>query len=267
MNQPTSGNHSPLTLRFKKLFLALLIPVFLIVLWEASVAFELVPNTLVASPSQVIKEFFTLLVNGKLFIHSAISLYRLAFGFVIGSAFGLALGVIVGVSKLGERLIAPTLQLLAPVPPIAWIPLLIILLGIGEASKVGLLIVGSALVVYLNTVQGIRSTDEKLIDIARVYKKSATQLISKVLLPSATPYIFTGLRLALGLSWILLIAAEVIASSRGLGWLIWDARNFSRPDDMIVGMIAIGFLGAVSDAVLVAIEKRFTSWRRVFSGR
>jgi len=166
-----------------------------------------------------------------------------------------------------ERLIAPTIQFLAPIPPIAWIPLLIILLGIGEASKIGLIIIASFVVVYLNTVQGIRSTDQKLVDVAHVLRKSNKELIKKVLLPSATPHIFTGMRIALGLSWILLIAAEVIASSKGLGWLIWDSRNFSRPDDLFVGIIMIGILGKLSDMALVAIEKELTKWRTVFQGK
>lgn len=253
--------------RAKNLLLALTIPLLLLLLWEWSVTAGWLPNTLIASPSQVVVDFVELLLNGKIIIHSLASLYRLIFGLIFGIILGLLTGTIVGVSKLGERLIAPTLSLLAPIPPIAWIPLLIILLGIGEVSKIALIIIASALVVHLNTVQGIRSTDEKLIDIARVYRKSNFQLITKVLLPAATPQIFTGLRLALGLSWILLVAAEVIASSRGLGWLIWDARNFSRPDDMFVGIIVIGILGKLSDMVLVAIERRFTVWRRVFSGK
>jgi sulfonate transport system permease protein len=191
----------------------------------------------------------------------------LILGFTIGTLIGLVLGVMVGTSKFAERLFAPTIQFLAPIPPIAWIPLLIILIGIGEASKIGLIIIASFVVVYLNTVQGIRSTDQKLVDVAHVLRKSNKELIKKVLLPSATPHIFTGMRIALGLSWILLIAAEVIASSKGLGWLIWDSRNFSRPDDLFVGIIMIGILGKLSDMVLVAFEKQLTHWRTVFQGK
>lgn len=247
--------------------ISLLLPIGLIALWEWAVISGAVPNTLVASPSQVVVDFFELLFNGKLTVHSLISLYRLLLGFTIGTFLGLIFGVAVGTSKLVEKIVSPTMQFLAPIPPIAWIPLLIILLGIGEASKIGLLIIASFVVVYLNTIQGIRSTDQKLVDVAHVYRKSNRELISKILLPSALPNIFTGMRIALGLSWILLIAAEVIASSKGLGWLIWDARNFSRPDDMIVGMIAIGILGKLSDKILVAIEKELTKWRVVFSGK
>ena len=251
----------------QKIILPLIIPVILLVAWEWSVRSGLLPNTLIASPSQVGRDFFDLAISGELLVHSLVSLYRLVLGFAVGTLIGLSLGVIVGTSKFAEKLFAPTIQFLAPIPPIAWIPLLIILLGIGEASKIGLIIIASFVVVYLNTVQGIRSTDQKLVDVAHVLRKPNKELIKKVLLPSATPHIFTGMRIALGLSWILLIAAEVIASSKGLGWLIWDSRNFSRPDDLFVGIITIGILGKLSDMVLVAIEKELTKWRTVFQGK
>lgn len=251
----------------QKILLPLIIPLVILIVWEWSVRLGVLPNTLIASPSQVLRDFFELAANGKLLIHSLVSLYRLLLGFAIGSLIGLALGVMVGTSKFTERLIAPTIQFLAPIPPIAWIPLLIIILGIGEASKIGLIIIASLIVVYVNTVQGIRSTDQKLVDVAHVLRKSDKELVKKVLLPSATPHIFTGLRVALGLSWILLIAAEVIASSKGLGWLIWDSRNFSRPDDLFVGIITIGILGKLSDVLLLTIEKELTHWRTVFQGK
>lgn len=251
----------------QKNILPLIIPLALLIVWEWSVRSGFLPNTLIASPSQVVRNFFELVVSGKLLVHSLVSLYRLITGFAIGTLIGLALGVMVGTSKFVEKLVAPTIQFFAPIPPIAWIPLLIILLGIGEASKIGLIIIASFVVVYLSTVQGIRSTDQKLVDVAHVLRKSNKELIKKVLLPSATPHIFTGMRVALGLSWILLIAAEVIASSKGLGWLIWDSRNFSRPDDLFVGIIAIGILGKLSDMALVSVEKELTKWRTIFQGK
>ncbi len=251
----------------KNLFLSLIIPMVILVIWELSVSSGWIPNTLIASPSQVFVDFFNLLFSGELFTHSFVSLYRLILGFVIGTLIGVFLGIIVGVSKLGEKLISPTIQIIAPIPVIAWIPLFIIFLGIGDASKIALISLAALIIVYINTVQGIRSTDQKLIELADSYKKSRKELITKILIPSALPQILTGMRVALGLSWILLIASEVIASSSGLGWLIWDSRNFSRPDDMIVGMITIGILGKLSDMFLVSIEKKLTKWRRNFKGK
>ena len=252
---------------FRNLAISLIIPLLIIVIWEFSVRFGFLPNTLIASPFKVVTDFFVLLGNGKLLLHSFFSLYRLFLGFGIGTLIGLVLGIIVGVSKFGEKLISPTLQLLAPIPPIAWIPLLIIIFGIGEASKILLISIAALIVVFVNTVQGIRSTDQKLVEVANSYGKSDKDLITKILIPSAIPQIFTGMRVALGLSWILLIAAEVIVSTNGLGWLIWDARNFSRPDDLIVGMITIGIWGKLSDILLVKIEGKLTKWKRSFRGK
>jgi len=243
------------------------LPILLLGLWEWSIDTHRIPDTILASPSQVSKDFVVFLKTGALFVHSWASLKRLAAGYLIGTILGLTLGAWVGVSKFIQRFISPTIQFLIPIPPIAWIPLLIILLGIGEVSKVALVAVASFFTLFVNTVQGFRSTDQKLVDVANVYKKPTLELIFKVLLPSALPQIFAGLRSALALSWILLIAAEVIASSQGLGWLIWDARNFSRPDDMIVGIITIGILGKLSDSALLALEHRFVRWRNVFAGK
>jgi sulfonate transport system permease protein len=201
---------------------------------------------------------------------------RLFSGFLLGSLLAVILGSLVGLSLTAERMVAPTVQALAPIPPTAWIPLLIILLGIGEASKVALIAIGAFSVVYFSTVQGIRGADQRLVEVAAILEKSRRDLVMYVLLPSAAPSILTGMRVALSLSWILLIAAEMVgakmisASSRiqglGLGWLIYDARNFSRPDDMIAGMIAIGLLGKLTDMAMARVEEVALAWREVFKG-
>jgi len=209
--------------------IGLLVPLLLLVLWEVSVRYGWIPATLIASPSQVFLSFKDFLSNGILLKHSSVSLYRLFLGFSTGSLAGLIVGIGVGLLKFLDKLLSPLFQFLAPIPPIVWIPLFIIFFGIGETSKIVLLSVASFFVLFINTVQGIRSVDKKFIDLANVYQKNNFKLIKDILIPSALPNIFVGLRLALGLSWILLIAAEVMASSKGLGWLIWDSRNFTRP--------------------------------------
>lgn len=244
-----------------------IMPAALLIIWEVAVHIGWWPRTLVASPSQVVLDFIHLAVNGSLPFHAYVSVRRLLTGFLFGAAAGVLCGAIVGLSRLAERVIAPTIQLLAPIPVVAWIPLLIILFGIGELSKTAVITLGTFFIIFFNTVQGVRSTDKKLVEVAYVFNKTPTQLVTGVLLPSALPSIFTGLRVALGLSWILLIVGEVIASSDGLGWLIWDSRNFSRPDDMIVGMISIGILGKASDQALLLAQSRFLRWRHSFQGQ
>lgn len=247
--------------------ISLIIPISTLIVWELSVQLGLLPQTIIAKPSQVILAFSNFLSNGNLIEHIGASLYRLFVGFTLGSLAGLLFGIGVGLSKFLEKLFGPLLQFLAPIPPIVWIPLFIIFFGIGETSKIVLLMVASFFVVFINTVQGIRSVNAEYIEVATIYQKSNFQLIKDVLIPVALPNIFVGLRLALGLSWILLIAAEVVASSKGLGWLIWDSRNFSRPDDMFVGIITIGILGKITDEILIRTERSLTSWRQIFKGK
>lgn len=138
--------------------------------------------------------------------------------------------------------------------------------GIGEGAKIALIALASFLIVFLNTFQGIRAVDIQTVEVAKALKKSHFILFWHVLLPAAMTQIMVGIRVALGIAWILLVAAELIASSGGLGWFLWDARNFSRPDDMIVSMIALGTLGAGSDRLLTLIEKRILFWGRNFNG-
>jgi sulfonate transport system permease protein len=242
------------------------VPLLLLTLWEVAVRATWWPRALIASPVEVVVDFGRLMANGKLAFHAMVSLRRLSAGFLVGTGVGVGLGTLVGLSRPVERALAPTVQLLAPIPVVAWIPLFIILFGIGEASKIAIIAVGTFFVVFFNTVQGIRATDRKLVEVAYVFNKSRAELVMAVLLPSALASILTGLRVALGLSWILLIVAEVIASSEGLGWLIWDSRNFSRADDLIVGMIAVGILGKLSDQGLLAVERRLLRWRQTFEG-
>jgi sulfonate transport system permease protein len=224
----------------------------------------------------VLKDFAKLAWSGEIFSHAWVSIGRVLGGFVLGTILAVALGSLVGLSSIAERMVAPTIQALAPIPPTAWIPLLIILLGIGEMSKLALIAVGTFSVVYVSTVQGIRAVDQKLVEVAMMLEKPRRDLVFYVLLPGAAPNIMTGMRVALGLSWILLIAAEMVAAKMvsastrteglGLGWLIYDARNFSRADDMIVGMIAMGLLGKASDMMMARLERQLFSWRESFKG-
>ncbi len=266
------GPHSPRQPRQKpgrwaNMAASLALPVALIVLWELAVRRGWWPRTLIALPSEVFTDFLRLLGDGELVFHSYVSLRRLLIGFLLGSVLAVSLGAFVGLSRRAERVISPTLRLLAPIPVVAWIPLFIILFGIGEVNKVAIIALGTFFIIFFHTVEGIRGADRKLVEVAYVYNKTSLQLVTGVLLPSALPHILMGLRVALGLSWILLIVAEVIASAEGLGWLIWDSRNFSRADDMIVGMITVGILGKLSDTGVAALQSWLLRWRQGFQGQ
>jgi sulfonate transport system permease protein len=240
------------------------LPLLLLAVWEAAVDFGWVPQSLIAGPIAVTRRFLEMASDGTLARHIGISTERLVLGFGIGTSTGILLGVLVAFRPTAARLFEPTVLSLIPIPPIAWIPLLIVLLGIGEASKVALISIGSFCTLFLQSAYGIRTGDRMLVEMARVLNKSDRALLWRVLFPGALPGILASMRVALALSWTLLIASEVIASSSGLGWLVWNARNFSRPNDMFVGMATVGLLGKLSDWGLVLLEARLTRWRRAF---
>jgi sulfonate transport system permease protein len=263
----TSGHQTAEREIFKSnqsFLLGLIVPAILLLVWELSLRWSLVPSTLVASPLQTLSALWTMSKDGSLITNSYISCQRLLFGFANGCVLGIACGCLVGTNRFASRLLQPTIAVIAPIPAIAWVPLMIMLLGIGEASKIALIAFGTFFVVSLHTSNGIRSTDQAYVELARVLGKNQNELLARVLFPCALPHIFTGMRVAMALSWTLLLVSEIIASSEGLGWLIWDARNFSRPADMFVGMIAVGVLGRLSDLALVSIEKVFTDWRSTY---
>jgi sulfonate transport system permease protein len=205
--------------------------------------------------------------DGAIVHHSLVSLRRLSLGFGAGSLLAVLIGTSVGLSKSFDRVMAPTLSFLAPVPVSAWIPLIIILFGIGEMAKCSVIAVGAFFVVYFGTVSGIRSTDPKLVEVAHVCGKTPIMLVTQVLLPSALASILQAMRGALALGWVLLVIAEVIASTEGLGWLMWDARQYGRADEMIVGVVMAGALGATTDWIASRIQRRVLIWRPAFEGQ
>lgn len=241
--------------------LGIILPIGLILLWNWGVKIEVLPPSLIASPDKVWSKFKTLIGDDVLLHNVRVSLFRLFAGFLLGSFFGIALGILVGVSKLASRIFEPLLLILIPVPPLAWIPLLIIAFGIDQGSKIALLSIGSFCTLFLTTSYSVKATDKNLIELINLYSKEWFVKLFRIILPSSASNIIGSLRVAMALSWTLLMASEMIASSAGLGWFIWDSRNFSRPDDMIVGMISVGILGLFTDRILLWLGKYFSRWK------
>lgn len=241
-----------------------ILPVGLILTWHLAVETGAVPSTLVASPVDSMIRLFELTSDGTIVEHVLASLRRIIIGFTLGSIVGIVIGAIIGTSRAGARLLEPTALTLIPVPAVAWIPLLVVLFGIGESSKVVLVSIGSATTLILATAAGVRGASRDLVEVANLYEKSRFTLFRTVLLPSAVPGIIASARVAMALSWTLLVAAEVIASANGLGWFIWDSRNFARPASMIAGMMVIGALGKLTDTALARLGAHLTRWNRSY---
>jgi sulfonate transport system permease protein len=244
-----------------------IVPLAMLALWELVTRFEAVPGSLIATPTDVVQALVKMLQDHTLLSHSIVSLQRLFGGFALGALPAFCMGMLTGYYRWAERFLTPTVHLLAPVPVTAWIPIVIIIAGIGELSKAVVIAIGAFFPVYYGTFNGIRSADVKFLEVARLYDKTPQQVLRHVLLPSALPHILRSMTTALTLGWILLVVAEVIASSEGLGWLMWYARNFGRPDQLIVGMITTGVLGALTTGIFVAAERHFSRWRPAYQGQ
>jgi sulfonate transport system permease protein len=231
-------------------WLAAVVPLALMLAWFASASHQL------PSPGQVWATGWQLARDGELVRHVAASAGRVLAGFALGAASALVLGTLVGLSRTAEILIDPTLQVLRNVPSLAWVPFLLLWLGIDEAPKIALIAIGAAFPVYLNLVAGIRQTDRALIEVGRVFGMRRPALVLRIVLPSAFPYLLVGLRIAIGQSWLFLVAAELIASTRGLGFLLIDGENTARVDVMVVGVLVLALLGKLSDTALRTAARR-----------
>ncbi|MGI6129682.1 MAG: ABC transporter permease [bacterium] len=233
----------------------LLFPAAVLLVWELVVSLELASTYLLPPPRAVLAALWRLIVEGSLWIHLAASLQRVFVGFGLAFVMGLPLGILVGLSPWGRDVFGGTLSFLQHIPPIAWIPLFILWLGIGEASKNAVIAYAAFFPVFLNTIHGLAMTDPKLVEVGRLYQLSPRALVREIYLPAAFPAIFTGLRLGLGYSWRALAAAELIAAERGLGYVIVEARELSQPELVLGGVLVIGAVGMVLENALARLEK------------
>lgn len=244
-----------------KLLQYLLLPAATVLLWEALCRANLVPVVALPAPTTVAATLWTLCASGQMFLHIGVSLLRVLEGFACATALGLVLGIGVGVSTTFARMTDLMIQITRPIPPIAWIPLAILWFGIGEASKVYIIFLGALFPIIIGAVDGIRNTDRRYVEVARVLAASRAKLIRKVILPGAMPTILTGVRIGLANAWVCVVAAELIAAERGVGYVIVDGREMSRPDLVIAGMISIGLIGKLMDVALRRLERRLLPWR------
>ena len=240
--------------------LPLFVPVMLLVLWELLSRKGVIKPTILPPPSDIWLVFFDMLKSGELLNHLTVSLWRVIKGFSTGAMLGLVTGVLIGLSPRVERALVLITGLLRPIPIIAWVPVLILWMGIDEASKITVIAIGSFWPVLLNVVHGIRNTDKKYVEVATIFEKSRWTLLTKVVLPSALPSIFTGIRIGIGIAWMSVVGAELIAASAGVGYMIMYARELSQADVMLVGVISIGITGLLIDYAIRTLETRILKW-------
>ncbi|MCK8669248.1 ABC transporter permease [Pseudomonas azerbaijanoccidens] len=245
---------------------ALALPMLILLVLELVVRIGWLPSYQMPAPSEIaltLKE----LAEGALWKHIGASLLRVLLGFVIGASLALVFAAWVGLSREAEAWLEPTFAGLRSIPSLAWVPLLLLWLGIDETSKIVLIAIGAFFPVYLNGVAAIRNIDRKLVEVGQMYGFSRRRLVQRILLPAALPGLFTGLRSGLSLAWMFLVAAELIAATKGLGYLLSDGRETSRPDIVLAAIIVLALLGKLSDGLLASLEKRFLAWRDTFNGQ
>jgi sulfonate transport system permease protein len=244
----------------------LALPIAIIVVLEAAVRIGWLPSYQMPAPSEIALTLGEL-AQGPLWKHIGASLVRVLIGFTIGAGLALLFAAWVGLSREAEAWIEPTFAGLRSIPSLAWVPLLLLWLGIDETSKIVLIAIGAFFPVYLNGVAAIRNIDRKLVEVGTMYGFSRSRLIRRILLPAALPGLFTGLRSGMSLAWMFLVAAELIAATKGLGYLLSDGRETSRPDIVLAAIIALAVLGKICDGVLAGLETRFLAWRDTFNGQ
>lgn len=242
-------------------FLEGLIPILiLLAAWIIAAGSGKLNPVVLPAPYTVWKSFVDMLLDGSLFEALGISIIRVLKGYFLSAVLGIGLGIVIGLSPHMQRLTNLFIQILRPIPPIAWIPLVILWFGIGEGSKVFLIFLGGFFTNLLNVIDGIRYTDKKLLEVADVMETPKHKYIFQLIIPAAFPSIFTGLRVSLGSCWTCVVAAELVASTSGIGYMISNARNYGLMDVVIVGMLSIGVIGKLMDVILKKIEEKVLSW-------
>lgn len=241
-------------------------PIAVLALAEAAVRFGWIAPNLLPAPSDVAAALAQMLRDGQLTQHVLASSLRVAGGFALGAALAVLFGALVGLSGLAAAVLTPSFQALRAIPSLAWVPLLLLWLGIDEASKIALIAIGAFFPVYMGVSSGFRDVDRKLVEVARLRGLGRVALARRVLLPAALPALLTGLRNGLSLAWMFMVAAELIAASRGLGYLLTDGRETGRADLVMAAIVLLALLGKLTDSLMAAVEQRALHWRDSFGG-
>lgn len=237
------------------------IPVVLIILWQVAVTAGWLDSQLIPSPLSVLEDGVTLWQTGELEKNVSISLFRATVGFAIGGSLGFVLGLMNGLSKVARGLTDTTIQMFRNIPHLSLIPLVIILLGIGESAKISLVCVGVLFPIYINTYSGIRGIDPELMEMGRAYGLNRRQLFSKIVFPGALPTILVGVRYALGVMWTTLIVAETISSNSGIGYMASNAQEFMDMDTVLLCIVIYALLGKLSDIIAKTLESLCLEWQ------
>ncbi|WP_370220560.1 ABC transporter permease [Kitasatospora sp. GAS1066B] len=241
-------------------------PLLLLLIWQLLGSLGEIDPRILATPGQVLAAGWELTRNGELASNLFASLQRVAEGLLFGVTAGVVLAVAAGLFRLGEELVDSTMQVLRALPALGLLPLVIIWFGVGEEPKVALVVFATVFPVYINTYAGIRGVESRLVESARVLGLGRAGLIRHVILPGAVPGFLVGLRFALTSAWLVIIIAEQLNATSGIGYLMNQAQAWYRTDIIVLGLLIYGLLGLGADALVRLLERRLLRWRRGFDG-
>ena len=266
-------------INWQKIAVGVVVPIILIIIWQTFSSLGLVNKHILPSPYSVLTRWIVYLVPKKTYLESGLnyfawlmsgelivdvynSMFRVVSGFLIGAGIALPLGLLMGKSKKIYAYMDPLIQVLRPIPPIAYIPLAILWFGLGNPPAVFLISIGAFFPVLINTIAGVRNVDGIYIRAARNLGANQSVMFTRIILPAAIPYILSGIRIGIGTSFIVVIVAEMIAVNNGLGFRILEAREYFWSDKIIAGMLTIGLLGLMIDLGVNKLNNYLLRWHR-----
>jgi len=239
----------------------LIAPLALLALWWFASTRGWMPEQVLPPPDAVASALVDLWNSGDLTANALISLRRVSLGFAAGAAAGIGLGAAMGLSRRTEEVVRPLFTAAAQVPAIGWIPLMMLVVGIGESLKIIVIAVAACVPVTLNTLAGARAVSRGFYEVGAVFRYSRRQVLWRIVLPASVPQVFTGLRFGLTNAWLALVAVELLASSEGLGYLLVWGRQMFQLDLVLAVMLVIGVTGFALDAGLAFVERRLQRWQ------
>ncbi|AIF51176.1 ABC transporter permease [Pelosinus sp. UFO1] len=242
--------------------LSVLSPITLLLLWEIMAHIHIIDTRLLSSPSLILQAFIPLLFSGDLLYNTAVSVQRVLWGFLAGSIPGILLGIGMGLSPVIRSALEPMIAATYPIPKLALMPLILLIFGLGETSKIFTIAIGVFYLVVINTMAGVLSIDKIYLDVAQNFGANRKNFYLTVALPGALPMIFAGLKLGMGMALILIVAAELSAAKAGVGWMIWRAYDMFDIEQMFVALITLSILGYIFSLLLDKIEIWFLPWKK-----
>ena len=242
--------------------LSVLSPVTLLLLWEFLARIHIIDIRLLSSPSLIIQSFIPLLLSGELLYNTSVSVQRVLWGFLWGAIPGILIGIGMGLSPFVRSAIEPMIAATYPIPKLALMPLILLIFGLGETSKIFTIAIGVFYLVVINTMAGVLNIDKIYLDVAKNFGASRKNFYLTVAFPGALPMIFAGLKLGMGMALILIVAAELSAAKAGIGWMIWRAYDMFDIEQMFVALIMLSFLGYVFSLLLDLIEGWVLPWKQ-----